>query len=402
MSRSPVEDWTTDFDHTDPRWTADPYTLWSELRRTCPIAHTDRFQDGVWLPTRYADVRAIAYDTETFSSRRVVIRDRKIEPPHPAPPITSDPPDHKRLRLPLLPPFSLRSVAKLEPFTRAACEELVNALADGETCDGAQQYAQHVPVRVMCHLLGVPASDGERFRHWITEALQEGIHDMPRALRALQAINAYFREKVEACPGGTDDLIGYLLAVEPEGRKLDRDDIVAILRLLMIAGIDTTWSAIGSCLWHLATHVDDRRTLAAAFRDGDTRAVDTAIEELLRAYAPVAMAREVVRDTELGGCPMKAGSMVLLSFPAANRDPEVFPDPDVVRLDRAENPHVAFGLGIHRCLGSNLARMELRTALDVWLARIPEFELVPGEPVTWSEGTVRGPRRLPLRLLGGG
>lgn len=402
MSRAPVGDWATDFDHTDPRWTADPYTLWAELRATCPIAHTDRFQDGVWLPTRYADVRAIAYDTDHFSSRRVVVRDRKIEPPHPAPPITADPPEHRGLRLPLLPPFSLRAVAAIEPFTRAVCDQLLDAFVDEGACDAAQQYAQHVPVRVMCHLLGVPESDGDLFRHWITEALQEGIHDMPRALRALQAINAYFGEKIDAHPGTGDDLIAYLMAVETDGQRLPRQSVVATLRLLMIAGIDTTWSAIGSCLWHLATHDEDRRTLAGAFRAGDARAADTAIEELLRAYAPVTMAREVVRDTELGGCPMKAGSMVLLSFPAANRDPEVFPDPDVVKLDRAENPHVAFGLGIHRCLGSNLARMELRTALGAWLLRLPEFAIAPDEDVTWSEGTVRGPRRLPLRFPAGG
>jgi cytochrome P450 len=110
------------------------------------------------------------------------------------------------------------------------------------------------------------------------------------------------------------------------------------------------------------------------------------------------MARVIVEDTEVAGCPFKAGQMVMLAFPSANRDPEAFPDPDKVILDRAENRHLAFGIGIHRCLGSNLARMELRVALEEWLRRIPDFELADPDGVTWSQGTVRGPRRLPVRI----
>jgi cytochrome P450 len=124
--------------------------------------------------------------------------------------------------------------------------------------------------------------------------------------------------------------------------------------------------------------------------------MDTAVEEFLRAYAPVTMAREVVKEVRVNGCTMKPGSMVLLSFPAANRDPEVFPDASEVKIDRKENRHAAFGLGIHRCIGSNLARMELRVALEEWLKRIPEFRLEESARVTWSEGTVRGPRLLPV------
>jgi hypothetical protein len=123
-----------------------------------------------------------------------------------------------------------------------------------------------------------------------------------------------------------------------------------------------------------------------------------AIEEFLRAYAPVTMAREVVKDTVVNNCPVKTGNMVLLSFPAANRDPRVFPDADKVIIDRKENRHVAFGLGIHRCVGSNLARMEMTIAVEEWLKRIPRFRLDPSLPVKWSEGTVRGPRALPLIL----
>jgi len=155
--------------------------------------------------------------------------------------------------------------------------------------------------------------------------------------------------------------------------------------------VDTTWSAIGSSLWHLATHPEDRKRLAA-----EPELMPTAVEELLRAYSPVTMAREVTEDIEYAGCPMKAGDKVLMNFPAANRDPEAFDQPDVVQLDRAHNRHVAFGSGIHRCAGSNLARMELRVALEEWMARIPEFSLAEGEEITWAGGQVRGPRILPV------
>src|SRR5690606_28451772 len=152
---------------------------------------------------------------------------------------------------------------------------------------------------------------------------------------------------------------------------LHPDHVIGTMVLLMIAGIDTTWSAIGASLWHLAQHSDDRKRLAS-----EPELMPTAVEELLRAYAPVTMARLVAKDFEFNGCRMKEGDWLLLPFPAANRDPDVFPQADQVILDRAENRHAAFGLGIHRCLGSNLARMELRVALEEWMARFPEFELV--------------------------
>jgi cytochrome P450 len=164
--------------------------------------------------------------------------------------------------------------------------------------------------------------------------------------------------------------------------------------LLMLAGIDTTWSAIGAALWHLAQHPAHRARLVA-----EPELMPTAVEELLRAYAPVTMARMVAEDFEFEGCPFKKGDWVLLPFPSANRDPEEFPDADSVVLDRAENRHAAFGLGIHRCLGSNLARLELRVAIEEWLARFPAFELTDPGAVRWSAGQVRGPRTIPVRIL---
>ena len=179
----------------------------------------------------------------------------------------------------------------------------------------------------------------------------------------------------------------------PNGKPLSEPHILGTLRLLMIAGIDSVWSGIGSAIWHLATHPEDRKRLVA-----DPGLLPTAIEEFLRAYSPVTMAREVVKEKTLSGCPFQPGGQVLLSFPAANRDPSKFAEADRVLIDRAENPHVAFGLGRHRCLGSNLARMEMTVAVDEWLKRFPDFHETPGKKTTWSEGTVRGPRSMPLTI----
>jgi hypothetical protein len=165
------------------------------------------------------------------------------------------------------------------------------------------------------------------------------------------------------------------------------------MTLLLIAGIDTTWSAIGASLWHLARVPADRRRLAA-----EPGLLPVAMEEFLRAYAPVTMARLVREDMRWRGADMKAEDWILLSFPAANRDPAQFDRAGEVVIDREVNRHAAFGLGIHRCVGSHLARMELRVALQAWLERIPEFTLGDPAAVTWAAGQVRGPRTLPVRI----
>jgi cytochrome P450 len=189
------------------------------------------------------------------------------------------------------------------------------------------------------------------------------------------------------------DLISEFLHAEVDGERIPEAHVLGTVVLTLVAGVDTTWSAIGSSLWHLATHPDDRARLAA-----QPDLLPTAIEELLRAYSPVTMARIVAEDIDYGGCPMKEGDRVLLNFPAANRDPEAFPDADDVLIDREQNRHVAFGVGIHRCAGSNLARMELLVSLQEWLARIPEFRLEDDATVTWAGGQVRGPRSIPVVL----
>lgn len=393
----PVTDWANDFDHMDAQWVEDPYAIWDDLRQRCPVAKTERY-GGVYLPTRMADIRDAAYDTDHFSNRRPVVRAHTPTVPLPTPPISSDPPHHKPARMLLLPAFTPQAIAPFIPVTQRICSELLDAIGTAPTCDAAVQFAQHVPVRVIAAMLGVPEGDGDLFRHWIHIMLDETVRDTPDSAERFAQISgemdAYFRRHVEARTSHDgSDLISFLLRARFAGRELTERHFYGTLRLLLIAGIDTTWSSIGAALWHLARTPDDRRRLA---REPDL--MPTAVEELLRAYAPVVMARQVRQDTELAGCPMQAGKMLMLNFPAANRDPEVFPEPNRVILDRQDNRHVTFGLGIHRCAGSNLARMELQVALTEWLKRFPEFTLDPTQAVVWSAGQVRGPRKLPLRL----
>ena len=398
----PVRDFATDFDHTDPAWVKDPFPIWDELRRTCPVAHTERY-GGAWLPVRHADVTAVAYDTEHFTSRAVVVSDLRPGPndlPAPigvAPPITSDPPFHALARRLLLPAFGPKPIAALEPFTRELCRELLDATAGRTTVDAAVDYAQDIPLRVIVGMLGFPQEDADIFRRFIRMIIEDV--DMTaeerEQLQQRGELDAYITARIEehlAHP--RDDLTTFLLEAELDGQKLDPSHVFGTMVLLMVAGIDTTWSAIGASLWHLATHPEDRRRLVA-----EPELLPMAVEEMLRAYAPVTMARMVAQDFEFEGCPMREGDWLLLPFPAANRDPEVFAHADEVIIDRAENRHAAFGLGIHRCLGSNLARMELTVAIDEWLKRYPEFELTDPDAVTWSAGQVRGPRTIPVRIL---
>jgi cytochrome P450 len=395
--RQAVTDWAADFDHMDARWVDDPFPIWDDLRQRCPVAHTTRY-GGVHLPTRMADVRDAAYDTETFSNRRPVVRANLPNVPLPTPPISSDPPHHKPSRMLLLPAFTPQAIAPYIPVTRRICNELLDAIGDAPSCDAAVQFAQHVPVRVIASMLGVPETDGDLFRHWIHVMLDDTVRDSPdsadKFVAASNEMDAYFRAHVESRK--TDDgpdLISFMMRARFDGRELTERHFYGTLRLLLIAGIDTTWSAIGSSLWHLARTPADRKRLVA-----EPELIPTAVEEFLRAYAPVTMARQARRDGEIAGCPVKAGEMVMLAFPAANRDPAVFPDADKVIIDRKDNRHATFGLGIHRCAGSNLARMEIQVALEEWLKRIPDFSLDETQPVHWSAGQVRGPRTVPLTI----
>ncbi len=394
-----VVDFATDWDHTDPAWVNDPYPIWQDLRERCPVAHTDRYAGG-WFPTTHEMVSSVANDTEHFTSRAVVISNNKfppnaIAPIGGAPPITSDPPFHQIARRLILPAFAPGPVNAMEPQVRDLCTKHLDTLGGRDEIDASADYAQFISPGVIATMLGFPEEDGDIFRDFVHLVLD--LVDLSPEVRGpmFLPMAEYFDAQIEDhLANPRDDFTSYLLNVEVAGQKLAPEHVRGTMVLTLVAGIDTTWSAIGSAIWHLAQNPDDLARLVS-----EPELMPVAVEEFLRFYAPVTMARMVKEDIDFYGCPMKKDDWVLLGFPAANRDPEAFEDADKFIIDRALNRHAAFGLGIHRCVGSNLARMELRIAIEEFIARYPRFELSDPDAVTWAPGQVRGPRAIPLRIL---
>ena len=392
----PVQNWAEDFEIFDPDFVRDPYPIWGELREQgCPFARTER-RGPTFMPTTFAAVREVADRTDDFSSFEVTVA--------PAPPaydregnrirsvITTDAPDHTPERRLLLPFFAPKAVEKYRDHTRDLCRRLIRGFVEDGRADFAGDYARQIPPRIIAEILGIDPERADDFTTWVQGVLELGLQDEEIRDHYSRIIREFFVEQVMyrmEHPG--DDLISFLLNAELDGRPVPMHVIRGNLGLMLIAGIDTTWSSIGSALWHLASHPDDRQRLV-----DEPELIPTAVEEFLRAYSPVTMARLATHDTMLGDREVKAGDRVLLPFPAANRDPEVFDRPEEVVIDREVNRHVAFGAGIHRCLGSNLARLEMQVAIEEMLTMIPEFELEDPEAVTWAGGQVRGPRHLPV------
>ncbi len=404
--KCPVHDWATDYDVMDEGYTRDPGPVWQELRQKCPIAHTTRW-GGSWMPVRYKDIQEMANMVPTFSSRSVtvippdsILREELVAELKAygteTPPITADPPEHSPYKRLILPFFSPHAVEGYRGMTEEICRGLLDDLEGRDSCDAAAEYAQQIPPRVIAFILGIDMARAAEFTQWTQDLLELGQTQPDLRRSARQKIRSFFYEQIEERkqnPG--EDVISRLLDAEVEGEKLSVHTVAGICNLLLVAGIDTTWSSIGSALYHFSTHPDHRQRLA-----GKPDLLPTAVEEILRYYSPVTMARKVTEEITIHGAEMKPGDKLLMTFPAANRDPEVFDRPEEVVIDRQQNRHIAFGTGIHRCAGSNLARMELQVGLRLWFERFPEFSLISEEGVTWAGGQVRGPRLVPVRLGG--
>lgn len=389
---APVEDFATDWDLSDPTWRNDPYPIWEDLRGRCPMGHSDRFNEGVWLPLHYDDVVAIAQNPDTFSNEHNGLRRGGTIERGALPPINTDPPEHHEIRRLLLPFFSPKRTELWRDEIAADCRARAEAIVARGGGDAAVDYAQHIPVGAIAAILGIDPADGDLFRAWIDDIVGVGANDAQVMQQGIADVRTYMRgvaDRRRQDPG--EDLISHLVTAELHGEPLADDLIERILVLQLVAGIDTTWSSIGSALWHLAENPEDRRRLVE-----EPELMPTAVEELLRAYAPVNVMRLVTEPTTVRGVHLEPGDHVLMTFPIACRDPEQFERADEVVIDRTRNRHVAFGAGIHRCLGSNLARLEMQLAVETWLELIPEFRLDPDAEVTWSTGQIRGPRSIPI------
>jgi len=390
-----VTDWVHDWDWLDDQWGENAIDIWNSVREQCPVATTERY-GRAFMPVTMEAVQQVAHDTEHFSSEFVSVA-RPDAPRRPAPPITSDPPDHHGHRRLLLPSFSPKQIAPMETDLREYCRGLIAEIGDAPCADAAEQYSQHIPVHGICQLLGVPESDADLFRDWIYRNFQLAPRDNTVRVQIQQEMGDYAQALMEQrLEEPADDLLTLIGSAVIDGEPVSWDLKRGYVLLMILAGIDTTWSSIGSGLWHFAQHPDQVARLVAV--DDDDLLWQTAIEEVLRYYSPVTMGRKVISDTEVAGCPVRKGEQTLVTFPAANHDPAAFEDASEFRIDRAKNRHVAFGLGIHRCLGSNLARLELTVAIQEWLRAFPGYSLDPEQRTTWANGQVRGPRNIPVLL----
>jgi len=397
------EDWLTDLDLRDQGFVTDPYPVFDDLREQCRMAYSTQYE-GFWVPTRKADIAEIAHNPAVFSSRGLSVIPRPLggdesedQPSELAaglPPITSDPPDHTVFRRLLLPAFAPKPIAKWEPKIRTIANDLIDKFQDRGSCDAAVEYARHVPTTVIAIMLGVPPEDGDLFTDWIYKTLETGVENPEVAAATRIEMVTYLAEKIqEHRKKPQNDIMTHLIETEVDGKRLNDADMLGICFLLLIAGIDTTWSSIGAGLWYLSQELEDQERLR-----NEPDLMIPAVEEFLRVYSPVTLGRIATQDAEVAGCPIKKGDRVLMAFPAGNRDPDAFEDSDKIDIDRQVNRHYAFGVGIHRCLGSNLARLEMKVALEEFLRRIPTFRLTDPDVVRWSAGAVRGPRRIPIEF----
>jgi cytochrome P450 len=388
-----------DFDLLGEEYRADPARLWSEMRESCPVAHSSRHGGG-WMLSRYEDIVKVALDTETFSSRAGEVTGPIPRPGRELrmPPETTDPPDHAMHRRLMTPFFTKEAVARMELLTRATAKSLLDEIAAAAgPVDVVERYAGQIPLKITSAMLGVPDADGPRFQSLLIDMLKSGAEDFQLRADAIRTIKGYFRDLLQSYrnqPGETG-LFSHLLVEQDRDERITDDIIIGMAFLMLVGGIDTVWNVMSSSLCHLATHPADRKFLI-----DHPEATESAVEELLRAYAPVTIGRLVVKDTELAGRRIPAGDRIIIAWGAANYDPSVHENPDTVCLASAQERHLSFGYGIHRCLGAPLALMELRVGLTEWLARFPDFELT--EPaIEWTGGSTRGPKFAWIRPLAG-
>jgi cytochrome P450 len=341
---------------------------------------------GVIVSTR-AEINTVLRTPETYSSRMPQGRLGNVRP---LIPIEIDPPDQKKFRKLLDPLFAPQRMKLLEDRVAALVNERIDGFADRTEIDFATEFSVPFPSQVFLTLLGLPLEDLPRFLE-MKDGIIRPFHVLGKPMndpeveayqaRTGQSIYEYFDKVLDERElERRDDLLSHFLDAEVEGEKLTREEILDICFLFLIAGLDTVTASLDCFFAYLSEHPDRRGEIV-----DDPSLIPAVVEELLRWETPVQLvARLAVSDTELGGCPVSAGDKVFTFIGSANTDEAEFPDADVVRWDRDENRHIAFGGGVHRCLGSHLARLELRVALREWHARIPHYRIAPGAELAYT------------------
>src|SRR5260221_5733648 len=394
---TPADDDSNPFAGMDPETAANPQPMFKALRESLPVMPVEGV--GVVLTGR-AEIDDAFRDPETFSSNISAIDLKNVRP---LIPLQIDPPDHKKYRKILDPIFAPRQMALLEaPVTRLV-NDLIDGFGDRREVDFAAEFSVPFPSQVFLTLLGLPLDQLPRFL-----AMKDGIirpeqvtgspygsdamHDLQR--ETANSIYEYFDGVLDEREAERrEDLLSQFLDAELEGEKLKRTEILDICFLFLIAGLDTVTATLDCMFAFLAQHPEQRRQLVE-----NPALIPAAVEELLRWETPVmGVARIAARDTNLGGCPITKGDQVMVMLGSANTDETEFDDAETVRFDRESNRHLAFGGGIHRCLGSHLARQELRIALREWHRRIPDYSVAPGHTLAYTAG-IRSIEHFPMVL----
>ncbi|MEU1526188.1 cytochrome P450 [Nocardia rhamnosiphila] len=374
--------------------------LFTKLRREEPVCRVELPYGGEgWLVTRYEDVKLVLADPRFSRAATVGREDLPRATPAPVRPdslLSMDPPEHSRLRKLVAKAFTGRRVAELRPRTRAIVDEKLTALEQaGAPADLVEGFALPLPVTVICEMLGVPPRDQHRFRDFSDAILSTTAYTREQIESARDSLETYLAEVVaERRQRPTDDLLGALVAARDEEDRLSERELVNLGVGLLIAGHETTANQIANFTYVLLTQREYWELLRA-----EPELIPGAVEELLRYVqlgAGAGQPRVATEDVVLSGVTVRAGDSVFVNTQAANRDENVFDDPESLDLTRQRNPHVAFGYGAHHCLGAQLARVELQVALEALLERFPSLRLsLPLDEIPWKSGLlVRGPKQL--------
>jgi cytochrome P450 len=388
----------------DPEMAAHPQPVFKVMRDEMPVMPLDLPSGKGVLLSRKEEIMEALRHPEIFSSNMDAV---DLKNKRPMIPLQIDPPEHKKFRKLLDPLFAPRKMALLDDEVSALVNHLIDGFVDRGEVDFAKEFSIPFPSQVFLTLLGLPLEELDRFLTMkdgiirpdhVTGKLYGSKEATDYQQKIADSVYDYFDEILdERERERRDDLLSHFLDAEVEGDRLSREDILDICFLFLIAGLDTVTATLDCMFSFLAQHPEQRHQLAES-----PELIPNAIEELLRWETPVmGIARVAVQDTELNGCPVHAGDQVMVMIGSANTDEAEFPDGDTVRFDRDVNPHIAFGGGIHRCLGSHLARLELRVALREWHKRIPEYEVEPGHTLVYTSG-IRSIEHFPMRFTARG
>lgn len=380
-----------DFDYTSAKPAGTWLKTYDELRSRFPWFRNE-FGPGFWTVVNYEGILRIMQDPETFSNSVVTALDPN--PPYKWIPEMLDGDEHKQWRRQLAPLFAPGAVERLDATVRHRAVELIDGLVERGSIDFMADFAQRFPTTIFLELMGLPVDELAQFLEWEHDILHIDLGDergQEKQISAMMAVMGRFSTVIaERRKQPCDDIVSKAIEYEIDGKPVTDADLLSFCLLMFMAGLDTVSVTLGWIFLHLARNEDDRSRIVA-----DPNLIPTAVEEFLRAYAIVIPARKVMKDVDVQGCPMKAGDMVNIPLNAATRDEAAFPNATAVDITRKPNNHIAFGAGPHRCLGSHLARRELRIALEEWHKRIPHYR-VPADAQLVETGGQLGLEALPL------